>query len=62
MPDLSDPLNEDEKKRLQGPLGTLLYYARVVDPTMPMAINAINAQQANPTTNIAKDMMHLINY
>eukprot|EP00957_Ditylum_brightwellii_P047987 3644258-Ditylum_brightwellii.AAC.1 len=60
--DMSALLNDDEKKHLQGLLETLLYYARAVDPTMPMAINTIAAQQANPTIDIAKDMVHLLNY
>eukprot|EP00957_Ditylum_brightwellii_P208966 15359696-Ditylum_brightwellii.AAC.1 len=29
---------------------------------MCMAINAIAVQQANPKNNIAKDMVHLLNY
>eukprot|EP00957_Ditylum_brightwellii_P211267 15365967-Ditylum_brightwellii.AAC.2 len=61
-PVISDPLNNDEKKCLQGLLETLLYYARAVDPTMLIAINVIAAWQANPTINIAKDMVNLLNY
>eukprot|EP00957_Ditylum_brightwellii_P150894 11489917-Ditylum_brightwellii.AAC.1 len=55
-PDLSDSLNKDEKKKLQGLLRTVMYYARAVSPTMLMAINATMTRQANSTINIAKDM------
>eukprot|EP00957_Ditylum_brightwellii_P056002 4244144-Ditylum_brightwellii.AAC.1 len=47
--DCSPELNTDGVKHAQQIIGTLLYYARVVDPMMPMAINAISIQQAHAT-------------
>eukprot|EP00957_Ditylum_brightwellii_P031205 2365029-Ditylum_brightwellii.AAC.1 len=60
--DTSDPLDDQEKKQLQGLLGTLLFYTRAVNSTMIMAINAIAARQANPIINTAEDMLHFLNY
>eukprot|EP00957_Ditylum_brightwellii_P143889 10964772-Ditylum_brightwellii.AAC.1 len=42
-PDLSLPLNNKQKNCIQQVLGTLLFYARAVDPTMLVAINSIAA-------------------
>eukprot|EP00957_Ditylum_brightwellii_P042884 3246473-Ditylum_brightwellii.AAC.1 len=52
-PDLSPPLNSKQKNCVQQVLGTLLFYARAVDPTMLVAINSIAVQQAAPTENNA---------
>eukprot|EP00957_Ditylum_brightwellii_P015140 1141295-Ditylum_brightwellii.AAC.1 len=61
-PDLSPPLNNKQKNRVQQVLSTLLFYARVVDPTMLVAINSIAAQQAVPTENTAAAIVYLLNY
>eukprot|EP00957_Ditylum_brightwellii_P006163 466210-Ditylum_brightwellii.AAC.1 len=39
----------EQKTRIQQVLGTLLFYARVSDPTMLLAVNAIACQQEHPT-------------
>eukprot|EP00957_Ditylum_brightwellii_P140153 10679548-Ditylum_brightwellii.AAC.1 len=42
---------KNKKTRTQQILGTLLFYARAVDPTMLMALNDIAADQESPTSN-----------
>eukprot|EP00957_Ditylum_brightwellii_P211384 15366114-Ditylum_brightwellii.AAC.2 len=60
--DDSELLPDDEKKKIQQILGTLLFYACAVDPTMLTAINSITRQQANPPINTAMAITHLLNY
>ncbi len=48
-PDLTPILPPERKKRIQQIVGTFLYYARAVDPTMLTAINKLASIQANPT-------------
>eukprot|EP00957_Ditylum_brightwellii_P193148 14707147-Ditylum_brightwellii.AAC.2 len=60
--DCSPALPPEGKRRIQQVIGTLMYYARAVDPTMLTSINAIAIQQANPTTKTAKTLTHLLNY
>ena len=55
-------VSSSEIKRIQQIVGTLLYYARAVDSTMLMALNAIAAQQAHATTETAAVVVHLLNY
>ena len=50
-PDTSPPLSKDQHHRLQRIVGTLLYYARSVDPTLLVAIVNIASQQAAPPPN-----------
>jgi hypothetical protein len=47
--DTTTPLNLEEIKRVQQITGTLLYYARAVDPTLLVALGTIAAQQARGT-------------
>eukprot|EP00978_Attheya_sp_CCMP212_P026418 scaffold86865_cov67-Attheya_sp.AAC.1 len=49
-------------KRMQGIVGTLLYYARALDSTMLMAIGSISSAQANSTEATAKAVAHLLDY
>ena len=48
----SIPATAEEKTYIQQVVGTFLYYARAVDPTMLVALSAIVADQAAPTKNI----------
>ena len=41
-------------KKFQNIVGTLLYYARVVDPTLAPALSAIAAHQADATVETVK--------
>ena len=42
-------LDTKTTKRIQGIIGSLLYYARAIDNTMLTAINEISAVQSKPT-------------
>eukprot|EP00957_Ditylum_brightwellii_P128527 9803600-Ditylum_brightwellii.AAC.1 len=55
-------LDDLGKKCIQQVIGTLLFYAHAVDPTLLMTINAIAAKQASPTEKTAKALTHLLNY
>ena len=44
-PDESDLLKKKSTKRIQSIVGTMIYYARSVDPTMLRAINEISRVQ-----------------
>jgi hypothetical protein len=47
--DTSPLLNAAGKKRIQQIIGSFLYHARAVNPTILMALSAITAQQNAPT-------------
>eukprot|EP00804_Cyclotella_cryptica_P015967 CCRYP_004129-RA/>CCRYP_004129-RA protein AED:0.18 eAED:0.18 QI:0/0/0/1/0/0/2/0/948 len=51
-PDLSTPLNKQDKTFVQEVIGVFLYYARAVDCTMLTALSSLATQQANPTQTI----------
>jgi len=42
--------------------GTLLYYARAIDPTMHVALSTITSQQAKVTGETATKIRHLLDY
>ena len=58
--DNSPALSAERKTRIQQIIGTFLYYARAVDPTMLTAINKIASQQANPTENVELAALNLL--
>ena len=60
--DTSDLLDEKGKKRVQEILGTLLYYARAVDPTILVTISSLSTQQAKPTIQTMTAVNHLLDY
>jgi hypothetical protein len=47
-------LDEAGKKCVQQIVGSFLYYAQAVDPTILMALSEISSQQAAPTENTMK--------
>eukprot|EP00957_Ditylum_brightwellii_P208654 15358380-Ditylum_brightwellii.AAC.1 len=47
---------------MQQVLGTLLFYVRVVDPTLLVAINELSMQQAAQTAKTAEGITRLLNY
>jgi hypothetical protein len=49
-------------KKLQQVTGTLLYYARAVDPTLIMPINILASEQSNATEVTADKVTKLLNY
>ena len=61
-PDTSPPLSPSDTTRVQEILGTLLYYARAVDPTMLTAIGTLASQQAKGTKATMQAIVHLLNY
>jgi hypothetical protein len=60
--DDSPLLNEAGKKRVQQIVGSFLYYARAVDPTILMALSEISSQQAAPTENTMKRVNQFLDY
>lgn len=63
IPDDDSPtLPAADINRIQQIVGTLLYYARAVDPTLLVALNSISAQQSAATRNTALALNKLLNY
>jgi len=60
--DTAPALDAEGKKYIQAVTGTLLYYARAVDPTILVALSAIASQQAAPTQNTKAKVMQLLQY
>ena len=51
-----------EMKLIQQIVGTLLYLARAVDPTILVALNDISSQQSKPTETTMKHVHQLLDY
>lgn len=62
LPDTSDQLDEKQQLLIQQITGSLLYYARAVDPTMLVAIEDIAAAQNKGTLNTMKAVTNMLNY
>jgi hypothetical protein len=60
--DTSAPLSKSKIKCVQDIIGTLLYYARAVNPTLLAALSTIATRQANGTRAIANSCHHLLDY
>jgi hypothetical protein len=58
----TDLASEPEKKRIQKVTGTLLYYARAVDPTMLMTLSTITAQQSKASQQTIKATNQILDY
>ena len=54
-------MDDNNKKIFQKIVGNFLYYAREVDPTMLMALNAIEAVQTNQTIKTMKQVTKIFN-
>ncbi len=61
-PDTSPPLEQQDIKRLQEVIGTLLFYARAIDNTMLVALGTLASAQTKGTQATAKAMKKLLNY
>lgn len=61
-PDDSKPLEPSDIQRLQQIIGVLLYYARMVDMTMLVAIGTIASEQAKGTKKTMDAAIQLLNY
>jgi hypothetical protein len=62
MVDETSPISPTRRKRIQQIVGTLLYYARAVDPTMLTALNKVASQQANPTIAVERAADRILHY
>ena len=60
--DTSDKLNPDGTKQIQQVNGTFLYYGRVIDPTILVALNEISTQQSSPTTATTQKADMIMDY
>jgi hypothetical protein len=58
----SPALSDKDVNKLQQLTGTLLYYARAVDPTLLMPINVLASEQSNATEITADKVIKLLNY
>jgi hypothetical protein len=61
-PTPSPALSDKDVNKLQQLTGTLLYNARVVDPTLIMPINVLASEQSNATEVTAYKVIKLLNY
>jgi hypothetical protein len=60
--DTSPLLDAAGKRRIQQIVGSFLYYARAVDPTILMALSAIAAQQSAPTEETLARVNQFLDY
>ncbi len=60
--DASPLASEQDKKRLQSVVGTLLYYSRAVDPTICTAVHELGSIQSQPTEKDMKKMFRLLGH
>jgi hypothetical protein len=58
----SPALSAKDVNKLQQLTGTLLYYARAVDPTLIMPINLLASEQTKATSDTADKVIKLLNY
>jgi hypothetical protein len=56
--DTSPLLNKDDKRFIQEVTGTFLFYARVVDPTMLVALGSLAVEQVSPTEETMRTCTH----
>jgi hypothetical protein len=55
-------LNEAGKKHIQQIVGSFLYYAQAIDPTIVMALSDLSSQQSAPTKNTMKQVNQFLDY
>jgi hypothetical protein len=60
--DTSPLLNKDGKRFIQEVTGTILFYARAVDPTMLVALGLLAVEQANPTEETMHKIKKFLDY
>jgi hypothetical protein len=58
----SPALSDKDVSKLQELTGTLLYYARAVDPTLIMPTNVLASEQSNAKEITADKVIKLLNY
>jgi hypothetical protein len=62
LPDAAPPATSEEITRAQAIVGTLLYNARAVDPTLLVPLSALASQVSTATTTTIKAVSHLLDY
>ena len=60
--DTSLPTPEEQNRRIQKIVGTLIYYDRTVDYTMLPDLNTLEEQQSNPTENTEAAIAQFLDY
>ena len=61
-PEPSPILPTKQIQQVQSKIGTWLYYARGVDPTILVALNELGTEQAQPTATTEKSLAMLMDY
>jgi hypothetical protein len=61
-PDMAPPATKADITRAQAIVGTLLYNARAVDPTLLVPLSTLVSQLATATTTTIKAVAHLLDY
>ena len=61
-PDESSPVPKEKIKRIQGILGSLLFYAQSIDSTFLVGLNTIAMQQTSATDNTLNQTEDLLDY
>jgi hypothetical protein len=62
LPDAAPPATAAEITRTQAIVGTLLYNARAVDPTLLVPLSALTSQLSTATATTIKSVSHLLDY
>jgi hypothetical protein len=62
LPDATPPAISTEITRAQAIVGTLLYNARAVDPTLSLPLSALASQLSTATTTTINTVWHLLDY
>jgi hypothetical protein len=62
LPDAAPPATSAEITRSQAIVGTLLYNARVVDPTLLVPLSALTSHLSTATETTIKAVSHLLDY
>ena len=60
--DTTPPLDSQGTKRVQGIVGTLLYYTRAVDNKLLVGLSAIGSQQASATQRTNEAIYQILDY
>jgi hypothetical protein len=62
LPDAAPPATAEKITRAQAVVGTILYNARAVDPTLLVPLSALASQISTATTTTIKAVSHLLDY
>jgi hypothetical protein len=62
LPDATPPATSEEITRAKAVVGTLLYNARAVDPTLLVTLSALASHLSTATTTTIKAVSHILDY